>query len=167
MIEQLLDTKTILGLLGVAFAIYYTFTHIREHLDIVRLGGYAPRVRGFLPLGRTASLLHVGPKYSDWFGHRSRSRLSCIKSWSWSQGFGLLALAVLLGTPNRIRYRGNETCRPAVCWHYSTGILCHDHGNYLTRVYRFIYTADPENIKAALATQFAVSLPNIKQWSSS
>lgn len=51
MLEQLLDTKTILAFFLIAFAVYYIVTRVKEHLDIVRLGGYAPRVRGFLPLG--------------------------------------------------------------------------------------------------------------------
>lgn len=34
--------------------------------------------------------------------------------------------------------------------------------NPLTRGLRFIFTADPENIKAILATQFAVSAPVLK-----
>lgn len=54
MLEQLLDTKAILAFFLMAFAVYYVVTRVKEHLDIVRLGGYAPRVRGFLPLGSTS-----------------------------------------------------------------------------------------------------------------
>ena len=60
MLEQLLDTMTLLALLGISFALYFVATQINEHLGITRLGGYAPKVRNYLPLGRTF-LYHAEP----------------------------------------------------------------------------------------------------------
>ena len=58
MLEQLLDTTTLLALCGISFSLYLVAAWINEHLEIKRLGGYAPRVRNYLPLGKTFSLFH-------------------------------------------------------------------------------------------------------------
>ena len=56
MLEQWLNTKTILGLFVIAALIYLVAGRVKEHREIVRLGGYAPGVRSFVPLGKNPSL---------------------------------------------------------------------------------------------------------------
>ena len=63
MLEQLLDTKTLLALGGISFGLYLVAYLINEHLEITRLGGYAPKVQHYLPFGRTWSTI-LGLEYS-------------------------------------------------------------------------------------------------------
>lgn len=51
-IDQLSGRIALVGLLLAAWVAYATVSAIRDHLQISRLGGRAPVVRGILPLGK-------------------------------------------------------------------------------------------------------------------
>lgn len=55
---QLPGRMALVGLLLAALVAYATVSTMREHLQISRLGGRAPIIRGMLPLGKVV-LLHI------------------------------------------------------------------------------------------------------------
>lgn len=61
MLEQLLNPKILAGVLLAIGAVYYVVQEFRDHLEIQRLGGYAPKVRSWLPLGRLSLLIYPKP----------------------------------------------------------------------------------------------------------
>lgn len=52
MIELLQDKWVLVGIFIAIFLVYTTFLSIKDHVIINRLGGRAPRIRGYLPLGQ-------------------------------------------------------------------------------------------------------------------
>ena len=55
-LNQFPGRMALIGLLLAAFVAYVTVSAIREHLQISRLGGRAPVIRGILPLGKVILL---------------------------------------------------------------------------------------------------------------
>ncbi|MCJ1469479.1 hypothetical protein MMC07_008112 [Pseudocyphellaria aurata] len=111
-LDQLPGRIAVAGLLLVTLAAYAIFSAIIEHLQISRLGGRAPMIRGILPLG-------IDIAYKSFiFSQQDRD----LEFWE-----------TLFSALPRGRSRTVELTLASQ---------------------RFIFTADPENIKAILATQF-------------
>lgn len=59
MIDYLTDRTFLVGLVFTALVVYFTVSVIHENVQIRRLGGRAPQVRGKLPLGMYAVVARV------------------------------------------------------------------------------------------------------------
>ena len=112
-----------------------TVRHVRREIKIREYGGHAPRFRGWLPFGTTISVVvrsHLEP----------------------------LPLTINTGLSFLVQFRSSVSADDCLKFCNNTFVrICKARENPYTieatvAGQRIIFTADPENVKAILATQF-------------
>ena len=123
---ELFGAKALVAIVLVGFVVLYIYSQIRQHRDIKKLGGYAPKVSTKIPFGKSHIIL--------WLPRRAYAS----------------GLDVVYGL-----FRAGRLMNEIDIWHWLFSYAPYNKTvEFKIGTQRMVFTADPDNIRALLATQF-------------
>lgn len=123
---ELFGAKALAAIVLVGYVLLYIYRQIRQHRDIKKLGGYAPKVSTKVPFGKSHIAL--------WLSR--------------------IAYASGLDIVYRL-FRAGQLMNEIDIWHWLFSYAPYNKTvEFEIGGQRMVFTADPDNIRAVLAAQF-------------